>query len=194
MRTAPGKTDALILDFAGNTLRHGPVDQIEAWTPRPKEGGEAPAKTCPACQTIVATAVRQCPTCGFEFPFEEKPKHAAQASAAPILSSDTAPRLETHAVSDVFYHLHPGKFGGPPTLRADYYDRYLRVASEWVCFSHEGYSRIKAVAWWAKRAPWTPIPKTTNEAYDRRQELTAPSSITIDTRPKYPEIKGYEFH
>lgn len=194
MRIAQNKQNCMILDFAGNTLRHGPVDQIEAWTPRPKDGGDAPAKTCPECQTIVATAVRQCPTCGYAFPFDEQPKHAPQASVAPILSSDTAPRLETHAVSTAFYHIHPSRYGGPPTLRVDYYDRFMRIASEWVCFSHEGYARTKAVAWWAKRAPGTTIPQSVAEAHARAAELRQPTAITIDTRPKYPEIKHHVFN
>lgn len=197
-RIAPGKDSCLVLDFAGNTMRHGPVDQIEAWTPRPSEGGgEAPSKACPDCETIVATAVRVCPECGYQFPFETK-KHEAVASSAPILSTDFAPRLERHEVHRVKYDFWPGRDGKLPTLRVTYYGPMMRIASEWVCFEHVGYARSKAVGWWAIRtphaAPGATIPSTIDEAERRAPaELRIPSAIIVDTRPKFPEITGYEW-
>lgn len=194
LRVAPEKENCIVLDFANNTLRHGPVDQIKAWSPKPKDtDAQAPVKTCPECKTIVATAVRECPTCGYEFSFDEHPKHEAKASDAPLLSRDIAPRLEQHPVSAVHYHVHNSRHGGPPTLRTDYYDAFSRIASEWICFSHEGYARTKAIAWWAKRAPGTPIPRDVTEAHARQNELMPPAAIIIDTRPKYPEIKQHVF-
>lgn len=197
-RIAPDKESCLVLDFAGNAMRHGPVDQIEAWTPRPSErGGEAPAKSCPECETICATAVRTCPTCGYVFPFDANPKHEAHASDAPILSTDLAPRLERHEVTAVEYSYWPGRDGKPPTLRVDYRGPLMRIASEWVCFEHIGYARNKAVGWWAMRSanlPGERIPATIDEAEQRaKTELRRPLAITIDTRPKYPEIRGYEW-
>lgn len=193
-RIAPGKVDCLVLDFAGNAMRHGPVDQIEAWTPHPTEGeGDAPCKTCPECQTIAATAVRICPICGYEFPFDEKPKHEARASDAPILSTDLAPRLERHEVHGVSYQEWPGRDTKPPTLRVDYRGPMMRIASEWVCLEHEGYARTKAVLWWLKRAPGTNAPRTIDEALNRLDELSEPSAIVVNTLPKYPEIASHEF-
>ena len=77
LRTAPGKTDAIILDHAGAWHRHGlPEDHIE-WTldvdaraeNRTHEGrkrGEAPAlRECPSCKQIMA-APPPCVHCGWE--------------------------------------------------------------------------------------------------------------------------------
>ena len=53
-RLAPGKDDCLVLDFAGNVARHGPIDAREAEGQANGEGdGEAPTKVCPECQTIM---------------------------------------------------------------------------------------------------------------------------------------------
>ena len=56
-RLHAGKADCLVLDFGGNALRHGPVDQI-----RMRDGGggstngaEAPAKECPECHATPLT-------------------------------------------------------------------------------------------------------------------------------------------
>ncbi|MFO7898754.1 MAG: DEAD/DEAH box helicase family protein, partial [Planctomycetota bacterium] len=67
-RMHPGKDDCLVLDFAGNILRHGPVDQIRIREPDAKGSGEAPAKECPECHAVVAAGYAICPECGYEFP------------------------------------------------------------------------------------------------------------------------------
>ena len=66
-RLAPGKADCLVLDFAGNVARHGPIDAVKPKKPGAGEG-DAPVKVCPDCQSILATAVRVCPDCGHAFP------------------------------------------------------------------------------------------------------------------------------
>jgi DNA repair protein RadD len=53
-RLHPGKTDALILDFGGNALRHGPVDALRVTDPVSKGKGEAPARECPDCHAVIA--------------------------------------------------------------------------------------------------------------------------------------------
>jgi len=72
MRTAPGKTRALILDHVGNALRHGLPDEDRAWSlegrPRRAGKGGAPApavsvQQCPVCFAAHAPAAA-CPECG----------------------------------------------------------------------------------------------------------------------------------
>ena len=73
LRIAPGKTDCLVLDFAGVVKQHGPITAVK---PPPKKGdkvGEAPVKVCDHCQEICALSVRECPACGAEFPEPVKP-------------------------------------------------------------------------------------------------------------------------
>lgn len=51
-RLAPGKANCLVLDFAGNVSRHGPIDLVEPRRPGGAGGGEAPTKVCPECESI----------------------------------------------------------------------------------------------------------------------------------------------
>jgi superfamily II DNA or RNA helicase len=73
LRTFPGKTEAIILDHAGNVKRHGLPDEDRVWSldGAPKKKGaqksEVPVKTCGACFATVASAATHC-SCGFEFP------------------------------------------------------------------------------------------------------------------------------
>lgn len=195
MRTAPGKTDCMVLDFAGNALRHGPVDQVKAWIPKPKTGPTAaPFKICPECESKVATSTRVC-YCGYEFDLSEKPKHDAHATTAPMLSTDIRAATVRKPVSRVIYCKHQS-IGKMPSLRVDYYDGLMKAASEWVCLQHDGYARRKAVQWWVQRRndPALPVPDSIDEALDAMpyDNLKRPSAIVI-VQKKYPEIVGYEF-
>jgi len=73
LRIADGKTDCMVLDFAGVVEQHGPITAVR---PPPKKGdkvGEAPVKVCDQCQEICALSVRVCPACGADFPEPVRP-------------------------------------------------------------------------------------------------------------------------
>lgn len=181
-RLHPSKTNCLVLDFGGNVLRHGPVDQIRI---RERDGGvgQAPAKECPECHTVVAAGYSKCPECGFEFPPPERSKHEAKATEAGILSGQVT--VEKHAVQDVFYSVHTKRGAGddaPRSLRVDYKIGWHQYQSEWVCLEHEGFARQKAVAWWKKRSH-DPVPASAQEAVDIANNggLALTKSITVRT-------------
>jgi len=57
------KTDCVVLDFGTSSLTHGTLEQdvdLEGKT----TNGEAPSKTCPACEADIPLASRECPICG----------------------------------------------------------------------------------------------------------------------------------
>lgn len=72
LRTFPGKSEAIILDHAGNVKRHGLPDDDRIWTldgkvkKRASKPSEIPVKTCPKCFATVASAATDC-LCGHHF-------------------------------------------------------------------------------------------------------------------------------
>jgi superfamily II DNA or RNA helicase len=79
LRIFPGKTDAIILDQAGNVARHGFVEDLSKSdfdlflsTDSPK--GEPPVKECEHCKALVRISAKICPECGNPFPIKEKEK------------------------------------------------------------------------------------------------------------------------
>ena len=191
MRIAQGKSDCLFVDFTDTSMLLGPVDLVKGRARRKGGSGEAPFKICDHCGARNTAAARECIECGELFEINEKPRHNDQVSRAPVLSSDSAPRIERHQVHEVTCQYWPGRDDKPPTLRVDYRGPFMRIASEWVCLEHQGYPRSKAVAWWLARAPGSAVPRTVEEAEGRFSELRHPIAIDVDTRPKYPEIKDY---
>ena len=66
--------DCLVLDFAENVMRHGPVTEVQPPSSRKKSDklGVMPCKECPNCLEIVTMQTRVCPSCGFEFPRNQR--------------------------------------------------------------------------------------------------------------------------
>jgi DNA repair protein RadD len=185
-RLAQGKTDCLVLDFAGNVARHGPIDAVKPKRPGTGEG-DARVKVCPDCQSILATAVRVCPDCGYAFP----PPRVQVEREASTLAILTTGKPQWLSVDGVSYRAHE-KPGGRTTLQVDYQCGLARHR-EWVCFEHTGYARQKAVAWWRQRAPGMPVPRTVTEALAWSREIAAPSEIAVRPSGRFTEIVSVRF-
>ena len=194
-RLHPSKKDALILDFGGNVLRHGPVDALQIEQASLPSNGEAPAKECPECQAVVHAAYAVCPECGHVFPPPERERHEHEASTAGILSGQVT-EME-YEVQDVVYAVHV-KRGAPPeaprTMRVEYQLGFNHWQSEWICFEHTGYARARAEDWWQRRSN-RPVPETAREAVALAQEgaLLAPTLIVVRSvaGERFDRIVGY---
>lgn len=69
LRPAPGKQRALILDFAGNSLRHGLPDDDRIWSLKSKPRRERPTsaasvRRCSECGAVNPANARECLECG----------------------------------------------------------------------------------------------------------------------------------
>ncbi|MCE8540275.1 DEAD/DEAH box helicase [Ruegeria pomeroyi] len=185
-RLAPGKENCLVLDFAGNVRRHGPIDLVRPKRPGEGGGGEAPTKLCPMCESIIALSSIECPDCGYEFPAREV-KIAPTAATLPVLS----PKAQWLPVTGVSYSRHD-KLGGRPSLKVTY-SCGLATYSEWIYLEHPGYARQKAAEWWRKRAPGCPVPLSVAEAILQAKELMRPSAISVRPAGRFVEVSGYRF-
>jgi DNA repair protein RadD len=185
-RLHPGKTDALVLDYGGNILRHGPVDDLKIKEPG-KGDGEAPAKECPQCQALIHAAYATCPECGYEFPPPEREKHEAKASKAGILSGQvTDTEYEVYETTYCVHIKRGAPEGHPRTMRVNYRidkrDIFSEWKSEWVCPEHTGYARGKFEAWWKARSN-EPFPDTVERAVELAEAgvLAETNQITVRT-------------
>ncbi len=195
-RLHPGKRDCLVLDYGGNVLRHGPVDQVRLQR-KPEAGmGEAPAKECPECRALIAAAYRICPVCGHEFPKPESKKHDDRAASHGILSGEVID--QEWEVRDIMYSVHTKKdanASAPKTFRVDYRLGLDHWTSEWICFEHAGWARRKAEQWWRQRSP-DPPPETAQEAVDLANAGALAETDFVTVRSvvgeKFDRIIGYK--
>jgi len=195
-RLHPGKKDCLVLDFGGNVLRHGPVDEIRIREHRSNGNGDAPAKECPDCQTLIAAGYAVCPCCGYEFPAPDRQQHEAKASEAGILSGQVTDT--EYDVQDITYSVHTKRGASedaPKTFRVDYRLGLTHYQSEFICVEHNGYARQKAVDWWRKRSP-DPVPATAERAVEIAEGggIAHTEKVTVRsvTGEQYDRVVGYK--
>jgi len=191
------KTDCLVLDYAGNIDRHGPVDSIEVCEKTGKsEPGEAPEKACPDCGLYTYIAARECEDCGYEFPPPGNPKHEAVPADQDVLSGNgNGTTVERFEVKDCWWAVHKKKDApadAPKTMRVEYLLGVTHLVKEWVCFEHTGYARTKAEDWWRHHASGD-CPETSAEAVRLANEgkVGIPDWIEVESkRGQHDQIVG----
>jgi DNA repair protein RadD len=188
-RPADGKNNCLVLDFAGNTKRLGPInDPVKPRKPGKKQEGDVPIKLCKACGAYNHASARYCCNCGQEFKFESKLfRHAGTDE----LIKCEAPVIEYFKVQKILYNLHE-KANMPPSIKVSYFCGF-QMFNEWICLEHSGLPGKKARDWWRQRHKEDP-PPTTYQALQRIDELRAPAEIKVWVNKKYPEVIGYEWN
>ena len=177
-------------------LRHGPVDAIRIHEVKSPGNGDAPAKQCPECQSLIAAGYAVCPDCGYVFPPRERQNHDATASTEGILSGQVT--TTEHPVRNVYYSVHTKRGApddAPKTLRVDYRLGFNNYQSEWICFEHTGWARLRAQSWWRKRSN-APAPESAAEAVALSEAgaLCETKAITVRSvvGENYDRVIGYE--
>lgn len=140
MRALEGKTDCLILDFAGVIERHGPITAVRPPKKKGEGDGVPPSKICPECDEIVAAQIRTCPACGYEFPF------VAQEKAWQLRNDDIMGKEPTEMSVTSWEWREQTSRSGINMLVATYYgglsDTPIR---EYILIFHEGYAGLRAM-------------------------------------------------
>lgn len=186
---ASKKQNCLVLDFAGNTKRLGPINDPVIPRKRGKKGGEAPVKECNYCPTINHASARFCISCGGEFIFVTK--IVEQASSEELIKG-AIPVIEDFTVTHVTYGINE-RFNKTPTLRVSYHCGFS-LFKEAVCLQHDNeWVKGKAQSWWSASGGKLPFPNTIEDAVARVGELAPPKSIRVWTNKQYPEVMARFF-
>ena len=183
LRTAEGKKDCLILDYAGNLLRNGPIDSPIVKSKGIGVEGEAPLKECEECYEIVHIAVKFCPNCNHEFLFRH---NLTQSSKETGLLT----KSYWHKVIEVEYLNYIGS-KGIPILKVSYICG-IRRFSEYICLEHDGYARYKARFWWSRRSEEEP-PIKVARACELAYTLKKPKEILVNESGRYSVIEDQKF-
>jgi DNA repair protein RadD len=152
-RVAPRKRNCLILDFASNFARLGPIDapHVRAKGQRARDNDDAPlTRCCPRCDAIIAARAQSCPVCAVVL-VDRRERNTDKLSTraaghAAVTGSGMLPVL------GVRYAVHC-KIGRPDSLRLEYRVSGFRYpsVSEWLCCWHDGLAGIQARSEWRRR-------------------------------------------
>lgn len=184
LRPAPSKENCLVLDFAGNTKRLGPINDPVIPKKRGQREGVAPVRICEKCGTYNHARATHCINCGEKFEFAPKITHQAGTDEL-IRVGPGEPVVQMFNVQRVIYGRHQ-KDGGLPVMKVSYLCD-LKMFNEVVCFEHSGYARQKAEKWWRERM-FGEAPKSVDTALQHVGQLTVPRQIRVWVNKKYPEV------
>ena len=188
------KSNGLVLDFARNTPRLGPINDPRIPRKPGKGGGDAPVRICEQCGVYNHASARQCCCCGVEFKFDIK---IFKSAGNDDLMRSSQSEIKRLPVAKVIYNLHEkkneaGELLSPPSIRVSYFAGVKRY-DEWVCLEHPGLPGKRARDWWKQRHASDP-PPTTFQALQHVSELRQPKFIRVQiSKGVYPEILGAEW-
>jgi len=184
MRVSPLKDDCLVLDYAGNLLRNGPIDSPTIVL-KGKGNGEAMMKVCDGCNEIVPIATRTCKSCGAKFEF--KHNLTAQSSDGNVIAQSN-----WHDVTNVAYQNRMSARG--PEMLVVFYQCGTRSFKENICFDHGRFATHQAKYWWSRRSTLEgPPPHTSRQAFILSDSLMKPIKILVNESGKYDDIKEQIF-
>lgn len=188
------KINCLVLDFAGNTKKHGAINNPRIPGRKGNRVGDAPVKVCEVCGIWNHISAKYCggkphPSsagCGSEFFIQTKLKMEASTSELIIANF---PITETFKVDHIAYSLH-SRVGKPDSIKVSYYCG-LHMFTEFVCPEHENYAGVKAKEWWRKRTK-EKMPLDTDTCLELIPTLPAATHIRVwvNKPGKYDEITG----
>jgi len=188
LRPAPGKDHCRILDFAGNTKRLGPINDIQIHKKKKgDEKGEPITKTCPKCDTICHPTLLKCDVCGYIFPI--KVHLTAHAGNDCIISEGE----KWYKIQKVDYRLI-NRDSAPDMIRVEYRSG-LKTIKEYWCLDHTGFARFKAVNTIRQRSNGILDKYLTSceSAMEIVNSLNIPEEIRLKESGKYPEITRFKF-
>src|SRR5258708_6578230 len=191
-RPANAKLNCLVLDFARNTPRLGPINDPTIPKMRKGDIGEMPVKICEGCGAYNHVKVRLCCQCGDEFSFQIK--LVSKAGTDELLRAaavEATPIIETFNVVSAIYEKHQGRYGKPPTLKTTYFTTGLAF-KEYICLEHAGMAGKIARDWWRRRHRTDP-PLSIDQALQFVSELRTPRFIRVHVNKQHPEVISCEF-
>ena len=194
MRVAEGKTDCLVLDFAGVVRTHGAIVNVQP----PKKGGsgngEAPIKVCEQCHEILHISAKQCPCCGFVFPPPKEKK--LKLHDDDIMGLSGAEML----ISGWQWRKHVSRTSGKEMLSVSYYGALSDPSvTEYFAVTHDGYAGQKAlqslseIATKAKIVPGGLVVPTLEDMAQNMNAATPPKLIKYKRDGKFFRVMRREW-
>lgn len=216
LRVHPDKTNALILDYAGNIREHGAIDTVKVHfdEDRGKATKEVEEfRVCPVCESVNEMANRHCFECEHQLIEERQINHDHAPEDIDINSVYVEPQWLD--VDMVQYTRHPGKKGKKDTLKCEFF-LMMSSYSEWLCVEHSGFAYDMCMKKLEQRRRCLSVPWRKQDdgryalfLYERvafgeslidllvehHKEVFHPvTKILVDENGKYPEIKDYAFN
>lgn len=184
------KLNCLVLDFAKNTIRLGPINDPMIPNKKGNKTGDLPVKICEACGVYNHIKAVKCDPCGHPFEFEVK--IIARAGTEELIRNDEALLIEYFDVTHVVYKKKQ-KLDKPEYIQATYFCG-MNSFKEFIF--PQSKNRSFFANWWRQRNTGE-VPATADDAIKLTNELRRPKRIRVHVNRiikgrNFPEILGVE--
>lgn len=206
LRIAPKKDHCLILDFARNIDRLGPINNVKIKIAKGDGDGPPIVKSCPECGTHCPGGARNCYHCGAVFP-EPEPEISVDASSSEVVEMETEEEIKiNHLVNSKLYNetlldwyiIKDIIYEGYTTLSRNYVLRVTYVLDnkkrvrEYVNPLAAGRKGYRDKHWWKIRSH-EPVPSSMEEIIALAPTLRKPVMLKVSFTGDYPAILNYSF-
>ena len=193
-RIAEGKIDGLLLDFGKNIERFGPINllQVEPKFSNKNKTTASVVRACMKCGYYTHIKFKNCGECGEPFPIQEREVNKSltkKASDLSVVSKLNVPKM--YDIRGIAYLFVVGR-QKKPMVKIKYLTP-LNVLEGYLCFDHTGYALEKARATWISMRGLQPLPKSTKEAWARRNELQQPVRVIAEKKGMYTEVTTHYY-
>lgn len=207
LRPAEGKKDCLVLDFARNIERLGPINNpfIRARTEKKASSKQqAPVRSCPGCQAYIPVQATVCPHCGQKIERNLELELKAGVLIERTFGHQPKPGRKIATVISVDYTEYKS-VSGNVSFCAVYtciVGGKKRTIKKWLAFNQKktsiGY--LEAAKAWKELScyPYKLVPLSVEEAMKRTSELKTPLGLEFIPRnfyfgSKFDEITEFLF-
>lgn len=192
-RPAPGKANALVLDFARNTPRLGPINCPILPRKKGDKEGTVPIKICDTCGVYNHIKAVRCDSCGA--PFEFKVKIVERAGTEELIRT-TVPEALQIETFDVTYVTYAKKQKAGKNYIVATYFCGMQSFKEGV-FPENIKARKFFANWWRQRHT-SELPDTTDQCIEHISQLRAPRQIRVHLNKmvagrNFPEVLNATF-
>lgn len=186
----PPKVNCLVLDYARNIEKLGPINDPVIPRPKGQGSGDAPVKICPQCEAYNHISARFCCMCGEEFEFRVKVRKEADHTNEPL--RDVVPEYREFTVQRAFYRRHRSKQNLDSFCVSYTVNEQTIPFTEWVHIESQGRARLNAEQWWMQRTALE-CPNSIDEALRMQADLRIPARLIVHTNTQYPRIERVEY-
>jgi len=190
-RPCEGKKNTLVLDFARNTPRLGPINMPIIPNKKGNKIGDLPIKICNTCGVYNHISAKKCDACGNSFEFQVK--IVEHAGTEELIKTPEALIIDYFNVNHVIYKKHQ-KADKPEYITVTYFSD-MNNFKEFVF--PQSKNRSFFANWWKQRSQ-REVPITANEAIAFTSELRQPKRIRVHVNRiikgrNYQEVLNAEF-
>jgi len=192
LRIAQGKQNCLVLDFAGNIMRLGPINDVHIKIKgKNKNKGQPVIKECVKCNSHVPAGAKTCYFCGYIFPPPASMLEYKASNLDIIKNKSEHTENGWYPVTHISYMSYMS-FKKRRSMKVVYTLGNHKQVAEYINPFENTRSSYNNMQWWNYRTTLN-LPSTIAGMVSLSNKLKQPRMLEVIFQKKYSKIKTFSF-